>query len=111
MGFKIGDKARIRDNLVRGKAYCNENSTIALFVTDAVSKVVGNVVTISAVYENWYGVNEYQLLFCDGMLEPMKGQQSQKQKAKKIRTSDISKAHPKQDATVKVASVKSISFD
>lgn len=67
MRFKVGDKAKVKENLRVGKIYDG------IYFSTAMDKFKGKVVEIVNIFDNYYGLkeDEWNFYFSDNMLEPV----------------------------------------
>jgi hypothetical protein len=63
--FKVGDKVKVRRDLIIGKFYGNVRCN------NSMERMVGKVFTIRNVDEQYYKVTENEWNWSDGMLEPV----------------------------------------
>lgn len=63
MRFKVGDKVKVRDDLIVGKTYNNNT-----FVKD-MEKHLGKIVTIESIHRNTYSIVENNWYWTDAMFE------------------------------------------
>lgn len=73
--FKVGDKVRVRKDLVAGERYARNsghNCVEGLLCGSSMPNLGGEVLTISAIdtHRGVYQVSEYFYMWCDEMLEP-----------------------------------------
>ena len=65
MKYKVGDKVRVRKDLVCGKQYGE------LFARDSMCNICGETVTIDTVCDRFYRIVEYGYCWTDEMFEPV----------------------------------------
>lgn len=65
MKYKVGDKVRVRKDLVGGEYYGE------VLARDNMSRICGETVTIDTVYDGFYRIVEYGYCWTDEMFEPV----------------------------------------
>ena len=65
MKYKVGDKVRVRKDLVGGEYYGE------VLARDNMSRICGETVTIDTVYDWFYRIVEYGYCWTDEMFEPV----------------------------------------
>jgi hypothetical protein len=74
MKYKVGDKVRVRSNLIVGKAYFMEDGKTRDSFVDSMRALCGNIVTIAGTSGGKYRIEECGHNWTDEMLEPVNNQ-------------------------------------